>query len=694
VSRHKLLAIVITFGMVFAYSIAGMALSASRPAGPASKSRPAPQQSHASDAGAIQVDDLERSIRMNTYRILADSGPGRGENIYYFKCWMCHNKYTLAENPGVPLGNLYKRSTLLSGDPVTDENVAAAIKNGNPLMPSFRTSLSDSDIADVIAYLKTPKCCWEGEDPPLNPWYHAETNKWPVQNALTGGARGVVKIASGDPAEGIMVQLVAPNGVRTTVYTNDEGKYEFPKMQAGAYILRIANPLELKPYRRDGVRIDGATQLEEILLERVSKTEDLPATPEIEAQMSGAELLWNLTGTNQEKRIFVGCNCHSWSQILRNRYDQRSWNVLAHRMLHGEGATLIHQRPGPPTPNELIVRDWLARVRAPESKDPVLRPFPRPQGAATRVVVTEYELPRVLLHAHDVAGDAQGNIWYSSHKTDNVGRLDPRTGIVTQWTLPLVPGFMPGTHRVAVDKNGVAWFSENWAKTLASVDPKTGEITQVKVEGKPGFGNFALAPDGFIWFNETHQIEKIDPHTGKIVKTYPMYTNDSYDNFLSPDGKFWAGGTNNGPTANSAEMLNIETGEKLEVNTGIQIDNARRGGFDPDGNPWYGGGITGALIELDVKARRIRQFYPPGPGEPYRQFYEAQPDKNGEVWAGNQVGRSFVRFNPKTGRWIEYVMPEPYSFDRRTWIDNSTNPVTIWYVDNSGGYITRIQPFE
>ena len=36
-------------------------------------------------------------------------------------------------------------------------------------------------------------------------------------------------------------------------------------------------------------------------------------------------------------------------------------------------------------------------------------------------------------------------------------------------------------------------------------------------------------------------------------------------------------------------------------------------------------------------------------------------------------------------------MPEPYSRNRRTWMDNSTDPVTVWCVDNNG-YIVRIQP--
>jgi hypothetical protein len=38
-------------------------------------------------------------------------------------------------------------------------------------------------------------------------------------------------------------------------------------------------------------------------------------------------------------------------------------------------------------------------------------------------------------------------------------------------------------------------------------------------------------------------------------------------------------------------------------------------------------------------------------------------------------------------------LPEPYAHDRRTWIDYSTNPVTVWFVDHEG-FMVRIQPLE
>ena len=117
-----------------------------------------------------------------------------------------------------------------------------------------------------ITYIKEGKCCVEGENPGPNPWYRAETQKWPVQSGLSGGATGTVKIPSGDSPEGVGVQLIAPNGVRTTVYTDAKGHYEFPKMQTGDYVLRVPTPLLFKPYVINSVHIDGATKLDDIVL--------------------------------------------------------------------------------------------------------------------------------------------------------------------------------------------------------------------------------------------------------------------------------------------------------------------------------------------------------------------------------------------------------------------------------------------
>jgi len=46
----------------------------------------------------------------------------------------------------------------------------------------------------------------------------------------------------------------------------------------------------------------------------------------------------------------------------------------------------------------------------------------------------------------------------------------------------------------------------------------------------------------------------------------------------------------------------------------------------------------------------------------------------------------------KTDRWIEYIFRAVLA-RLEDLVDNSTNPVTVWYGDHNG-YIVRIQPLE
>jgi streptogramin lyase/mono/diheme cytochrome c family protein len=645
----------------------------------------------------IVADDLQRSLLLDTYRIVADSGAGRGETLYFYKCWMCHNQYT---KTAPLLKDLYQRTALVGGAPLNDDTVRAKIKDGGPAMPAFRSSLSDADIADLLAYFQSGKCCVEGETPPANPFYRAETHQWPVPSGLTGGATGVVRIKSGDSPEGVGVQLIAPSGVRTTVYTDAAGKFEFPRMQAGSYTLRIATPVPFKPYRRDSVSIEGTTRLPDIVLERVAESDSLPASPELESQLSGAEILWNLPGTAEEKAMLQkNCSgCHSWQQIFRSRYDEHGWRLIVDRMMHFSGTAIAvrNRAMSDPDPEAALLVKFLTRVRGPESQDASLRVFPRPRGQSTRVVVTEYELPQQLLALHDAALDARGNVWFTSHKTRYVGKMDPQTGIFTEYTLPLTPGSMPGTHHQVVDRNGIVWISENWAHQLNRLDPKTGDVKQVRIESKtpinaPSFGNFTLDAQGFVWDARARQIVKMDPDSGKVLRSWPLQADMSYDNAISYDQRYWGG---SGPSqwGNTVEMLEIETGKILNFNSGSHMMTAKRGGFDPFGNTWWGG-ADGALIELNAKAARIEEHWPPIAPHPYTDFYEAMPDSNGEVWAGVLHGRQMLRYNPKTDHWLVYQMPEPYAYDRRTVIDTSTKPATVWYVDYNNDLV-RVQPLD
>ena len=112
-------------------------------------------------------DYNQRSLEIFEFRKAAPSGPERGQEIFYYKCWFCHNEFVT----DVPhIAGLYKKATMLSGSPVNDANVREKIRNGGPGMPAYKYVLNDADLNDLVSYVRE-KCCWDSDSPPPNPRY-------------------------------------------------------------------------------------------------------------------------------------------------------------------------------------------------------------------------------------------------------------------------------------------------------------------------------------------------------------------------------------------------------------------------------------------------------------------------------------------------------------------------------------------
>src|SRR5215470_1440444 len=86
-------------------------------------------------AAPAAKDYNQRSLEVFEFRKAAKSGPERGREIFYYKCWFCHNEFT----KDIPkLEGLFTRTNLLSGVPVNDDNVKNRIRSGGPGMPSYK----------------------------------------------------------------------------------------------------------------------------------------------------------------------------------------------------------------------------------------------------------------------------------------------------------------------------------------------------------------------------------------------------------------------------------------------------------------------------------------------------------------------------------------------------------------------------
>ena len=277
---------------------------------------------------------------------------------------------------------------------------------------------------------------------------------------VRGGPTGVVKTVLRGvslPVDGLMIQLISKKtGIRTTVYTTEVGTFEFPGLETGEYVLRVARPMEFRRYQVDSVQINGATRLPDITMERISNTQFLPPTKDILSQLSGAEWLANMPGTAYEKRLFTNSctnSCHGGDRPFMNTFDEAGWAKIVDRMTNYSHRVLTQHNGAPAGQLRAEAKEivsFLARVRGPNSEYPMIDPFPRPTGIATRAIVTEYELPWTLVNIHDVAGDADGNVWFNVNRSPFVGKLDVKTGKVTEYRLPEPP--LPTTFKVDVDK--------------------------------------------------------------------------------------------------------------------------------------------------------------------------------------------------------------------------------------------------
>ena len=82
-----------------------------------------------------------------------------GEDIFFARCWMCHDPESEEVGVGPGLKNLYQRPphTLTDGweHQHTDADIRRIVEQGNTNMPPMGETLSAGEIDQVLAYLRS-----------------------------------------------------------------------------------------------------------------------------------------------------------------------------------------------------------------------------------------------------------------------------------------------------------------------------------------------------------------------------------------------------------------------------------------------------------------------------------------------------------------------------------------------------------
>ncbi len=520
---------------------------------------------------------------------------------------------------------------------------------------------------------------------------------------------GEVSSATEGPMEGVVVSARRDGSTLTvSVVSDDKGHFSFPasRLDPGHYALGI---------RATGYDLDGPKEATVAAGQDVALDVRLVPTRDLSAQMTNAEWLMSMPGTDDQKRLVLDCNsCHTLERIVRSTHDAEEFKQLFLRMAgYYPGSTpLKPQRLVGDAARRLISAEdapkaaaWLAGINlgTQDKRSWPLQTLPRVRGKSTHVIITEYDLPDRLIEPHDVVLDHQGNVWYSDFGQMFIGEMDPKTGQVTQYPIPVTkPGYSLGTLDLEIDKDDNPWVGVMYQSAIARFDRKTGkfatwstpkewdsdagQLGHLAVEGTPADDKVWIknSAGGHIYRLDlaSNTFEDVgvpkDPRTGKRIGTYGIHS-DAANNLYLLD--FSAG---------NIVRLDAKTKEPTVYLTPTPNAHPRRGRVDEAGRLWFAEYFGNAIGMLDPQTGKIQEWKVP---TPWSSPYDAVADRNGDAWTASMNTDRVARLDIKTGQYTEYPLPRPTNV-RRVFVDDSKNPATLWVGSNHGASIVKVEPLD
>ena len=537
---------------------------------------------------------------------------------------------------------------------------------------------------------------------------------------------GVVSSQAEGAMEGVLVSAKRVGSTMTmTVVSDAQGRYAFPgnRLEPGAYAVRI---------RATGYDVEGPASADVAAGRTAQLDLKLRKTQDVAAQLTNGEWLMSWPGTTEMKNGLLNCTqCHTLERVARSTHTADEWKKVLERMgryaqgstperpqlrpnEHGGGVSnpILQQSMGGREGEDPVMKDrvgaaaaYLATINL--SSGPTwsypLKTYPRPTGKATRVIITEYDLPRKETLPHDAAVDSHGTVWYGDFGTHMLGMLDPKTGKVTEYPLPITkPGAPLGSLDLVLDKQEDIWMGTMYQGSLAKFDRKTKTF---QTWGSPDFKNRDEARiamvmpinadvDGQVWIGGDNEYQ-VDVKTGEwktvdygvgvkdaaLVKQLSSYgvSSDSKNNFY-------------GMNLNGTYIIKVDAKTKKVTPYPTPTQNAgpRRGHMDAQDRLWFAEFRGNKIGMFDTKTEKFLEW---PVSTPWTNVYDAIADTAGYAWAGGMNNDRVVRVNTKTNEVVEYVLPRMTNI-RRVNVDNGSNPPAFWVGNNLGASLVRVEPLE
>src|ERR1700736_1277391 len=341
----------------------------------------------------------------------------------------------------------------------------------------------------------------------------------------------------------------------------------------------------------------------------------------------------------QEKCII----CHDLRNIVNSNKSREDWDNTVN-MMRSAGAPINDEQAGQ-------IKAYLM-ASFPEKP----RPKPAVINGPIQLKFQAWTVPTAGSRPHDPLATPDGALWWSGQFANRLGRLDPKTGEMKEYPIPV----LCGPHGLINDNDGNIWYGGNWGGHIGKLDVKTGEYKiyplpdpKAKDPHTPLFDR-----DGYLWFSVQNGgfMGRLDPKSGDIKLMQPAgspgqmpYALRFLSDGVQPWFSYW--GTNKIATVDP-KTLKVTEFVLPDPKTRI-----RRMGATSDDMIWYGDWSNGKLSRFNPKTGEVKSWE--GPSGPQSQPY-GMTVINDVIWyvESNPRPNNLVRFDPKTEKFQTWEIPQ------------------------------------
>ena len=195
---------------------------------------------------------------------------------------------------------------------------------------------------------------------------------------------------------------------------------------------------------------------------------------------------------------------------------------------------------------------------------------------------------------HTLVRDAAGDIWFTGQSGNYLARFerdgDGKTGKITEYKMP------GGPYGLTIDQQGNVWVCRYSADKLGKLDPKTGKISELGMGTGSRPRRIATAPDGTLWVTlyGKGKLVQVDPVANKVLHEYALPAGANagpYAVTVDAAGKVWV----NEIESDSVVRFDPADGTMRVFNLPSKNVGIRTAVIDAQGRYWYIGSHNGRL---------------------------------------------------------------------------------------------------